>query len=129
MLGGGRKVLGFRVSSRSLGRTACSSLSRCPVTWCVLPYPTVRISLASADQRRGRAGRVAPGTCYRLWSESAHAGLAPDTPPEIRSADLAPLALDLANWGADPGDLPWLDPPPAGQMEAARDLLVRLGGG
>ena len=88
---------------------------------------TAKISLASADQRRGRAGRVAPGTCYRLWSEAAHAGLAADTPPEIRSADLAPLALNLAAWGADPADLPWLDPPPAGQMEAATDLLVRLG--
>ena len=59
---------------------------------------TVRVSKASADQRRGRAGRVAPGTCYRLWSETAHGSLAPDTPPEIKSADLAPLALDLASW-------------------------------
>jgi HrpA-like RNA helicase len=60
-------------------------------------------------------------------SESAHAGLTPDTPPEMKSADLAPLVLDLASWGADSADLPWLDQPPAGQMEAARDLLVRLG--
>ena len=59
---------------------------------------TVRVSKASADQRRGRAGRVAPGTCYRLWSETAHGSLASDTPPEIKSADLAPLALDLASW-------------------------------
>ena len=88
----------------------------------------VKISLASADQRRGRAGRVAPGTCYRLWSELSHASLAPDTPPEITSADLAPLALDLAAWGVDdPASLPWLDPPPAGQMAAARTLLTRLG--
>ena len=92
-----------------------------------------RVSVASADQRRGRAGRVAPGTCYRLWSETTHASLSADTPPEIASADLAPLALNLAAWGggaalADPAAaLPWLDPPPAGQMAAARDLLERLG--
>ena len=92
-----------------------------------------RVSVASADQRRGRAGRVAPGTCYRLWSETTHASLPADTPPEISSADLAPLALNLAAWGggaalADPAAaLPWLDPPPAGQMAAARDLLERLG--
>ena len=92
-----------------------------------------RVSVASADQRRGRAGRVAPGVCYRLWSETTHASLAADTPPEIASADLAPLALNLAAWGggaalADPAAaLPWLDPPPAGQMAAARDLLERLG--
>jgi ATP-dependent helicase HrpB len=58
-----------------------------------------RVSVASADQRRGRAGRVAPGVCYRLWSETTHASLAADTPPEIASADLAPLALNLAAWG------------------------------
>ena len=92
-----------------------------------------RVSVASADQRRGRAGRVAPGVCYRLWSETTHASLAADTPPEIASADLAPLALNLAAWGggaalADPAAaLPWLDPPPAGQMAAARALLERLG--
>jgi ATP-dependent helicase HrpB len=92
-----------------------------------------RVSAASADQRRGRAGRVAPGVCYRLWSETTHASLAADTPPEIASADLAPLALNLAAWGggdalADPAAaLPWLDPPPAGQMAAARALLERLG--
>ena len=82
-----------------------------------------RVSVASADQRRGRAGRVAPGVCYRLWSETTHASLAADTPPEIASADLAPLALNLAAWGAALADpaaaLPWLDPP-AGQMAAAR---------
>jgi ATP-dependent helicase HrpB len=93
----------------------------------------VSVSAASADQRRGRAGRVAPGTCYRLWSETTHAALPADTPPEILSADLAPLALNLAAWGGgalldDPAAaLPWLDPPPEGQMAAARDLLERLG--
>ena len=61
-----------------------------------------RVSAASADQRRGRAGRVAPGVCYRLWSETTHASLAADTPPEIASADLAPLALNLAAWGGAP---------------------------
>ena len=92
---------------------------------------TALISVASADQRRGRAGRVAPGTCYRLWSERAHAQLASDAEPEIANADLAPLALDLATWGIrnDEGvaSLPWLDPPPAGRLTAARDLLTRLG--
>ena len=77
---------------------------------------TALVSVASADQRRGRAGRVAPGTCYRLWSERTHAQLASDAEPEIANADLAPLALDLATWGIrdDEGvtSLPWLDPPP-----------------
>ena len=80
---------------------------------------TARISVASADQRRGRAGRVAPGTCYRLWSERAHSNLASDAEPEIANADLAPLALDLATWGIHDDEgvdaLPWLDrPPPVG---------------
>ena len=60
---------------------------------------TQRVSVASTDQRRGRAGRVAPGTCYRMWSEQTHAALPSDTAPEIMNADLAPLALHLANWG------------------------------
>ena len=62
---------------------------------------TVRVSQASADQRRGRAGRLEPGVCYRLWPEEAQRGLLPFTPPEILDADLAPLALELALWGAD----------------------------
>ena len=61
---------------------------------------TQRISRASADQRQGRAGRTEPGVCYRAWSEGAHRSLAPFTPPEIVEADLIPLALELANWGA-----------------------------
>ena len=61
---------------------------------------TVRVSQASADQRRGRAGRLEPGVCYRLWTEEAQRGLLPFTPPEILDADLAPLALELALWGA-----------------------------
>jgi ATP-dependent helicase HrpB len=88
---------------------------------------TVRISRASADQRRGRAGRTAPGVCYRLWSESVHASLLPQAPAEILEADLAPLALELACWGSlDPATLTWLDPPPAAPLAQARDLLQRL---
>lgn len=88
---------------------------------------TVAISRAAADQRRGRAGRTAPGTCHRLWSESAHAALAAQSPPEILEADLAPLALELACWGiTDPSRLDWLDPPPAAALAQARDLLLLL---
>ena len=88
---------------------------------------TVRISRASADQRRGRAGRTAPGVCYRLWNESTHAALLPQAPAEILEADLAPLALELACWGADdPAALAWLDPPPAASLAQARELLTRL---
>jgi ATP-dependent helicase HrpB len=89
---------------------------------------TERISRASADQRQGRAGRVESGVCYRAWSEGAQRSLAPFTPPEIMDADLAPLALDLANWGArEAADLRWLDPPPAAMLASARDLLAHLG--
>ncbi len=88
---------------------------------------TVAISRASADQRRGRAGRTAPGVCYRLWSESAHAALSAQAVPEILEADLAPLALELACWGAsDPHSLAWLDPPPLATMAQAGELLRRL---
>ncbi|TLM60404.1 MAG: ATP-dependent helicase HrpB [Deltaproteobacteria bacterium] len=87
-----------------------------------------RISRASADQRAGRAGRLGPGVCFRLWSEGTHGALLPATPPEIRQADLTSLALELARWGvADAGDLPWLDPPPAGALAGARELLQQLG--
>ncbi len=88
---------------------------------------TSRISRASAEQRRGRAGRTAPGTCYRLWSESVHDALPAQSPAEILEADLAPLALELACWGCtDPATLAWLDPPPAASLAQARDLLERL---
>jgi ATP-dependent helicase HrpB len=88
---------------------------------------TVRISRASADQRRGRAGRLGPGVCYRLWSETEHASLAAQSAPEILEADLAPVALDLAQWGiVDPRALRWLDPPPAATFAQARDLLRSL---
>jgi ATP-dependent helicase HrpB len=88
---------------------------------------TVRISRASADQRRGRAGRLGPGVCYRLWSESEHASLPAQTAPEILEADLAPVALELAEWGvSDPRTLRWLDPPPSATFSQARDLLRSL---
>jgi len=89
---------------------------------------TRRISRASAEQRAGRAGRVAPGVCYRLWSEGAQRSLAAYTPAEILEADLAPLALDLARWGTvDATVLRWLDAPPAAMLAAARTLLQQLG--
>ena len=89
---------------------------------------TQRISRASADQRQGRAGRVEPGVCYRVWSESAQRSLAPFTLPEILEADLTPFALELASWGTrDASDLRWLDPPPAAMLASARDLLQHLG--
>jgi ATP-dependent helicase HrpB len=88
---------------------------------------TVRVSQASSDQRRGRAGRLEPGVCYRLWPEEAQRGLLPFTPPEILDADLAPMALELALWGANDATLPWLTPPPAASLATARALLADLG--
>jgi ATP-dependent helicase HrpB len=89
---------------------------------------TVRVSRASADQRRGRAGRTGPGTCYRLWTEAADRALIPQTPAEILDADLAPLALELAAWGnSDVSGLSWLDSPPGPAVASARELLQRLG--
>jgi ATP-dependent helicase HrpB len=88
---------------------------------------TLRVSRASADQRRGRAGRVAPGACFRNWSEAADRTLAAHTPPEILESDLSPLALELAGWGTlDAAQLRWLDAPPPAMLAAARDLLARL---
>jgi ATP-dependent helicase HrpB len=89
---------------------------------------TIRVTQDSADQRRGRAGRLEPGVCYRLWTEQEHATLAPRRLPEILEADLAPLVLELALWGtADPAELSWLTPPPAGAVAQARELLAQLG--
>jgi ATP-dependent helicase HrpB len=89
---------------------------------------TEKLSQAAADQRRGRAGRLSAGTCYRLWSEGVQATLVAQTPAEILHADLAPLALELACWGAaDPARLRWLDPPPLAPLAQARDLLGLLG--
>jgi ATP-dependent helicase HrpB len=88
---------------------------------------TVRVSQASADQRRGRAGRLEPGICYRLWPEAEQRALARYTLPEILSADLAPLVLELACWGAaEPEKLAWLDPLPEAAFRQARELLVGL---
>lgn len=89
---------------------------------------TTRVARSAADQRRGRAGRVSAGVCYRLWSEDAGRSLEPFTPPEITEADLCPLALELASWGvADPRQLRWLTPPPAASFAQARELLAALG--
>ena len=89
---------------------------------------TVRVARASADQRAGRAGRLAPGVCYRLWTESTQRGLLAQPLPEIKTADLAALALDLALWGADDSAaLQWLDPPPPAALAQARELLLELG--
>jgi ATP-dependent helicase HrpB len=89
---------------------------------------TQRIARANAEQRAGRAGRLAPGDCYRLWGENTQRGLIPQPIPEIRAADLAPLALELAAWGVrDVSALAWLDPPPAAALAQARELLARLG--
>ncbi|CCE01118.1 ATP-dependent helicase HrpB [Bradyrhizobium sp. STM 3809] len=89
---------------------------------------TVRASRAAVDQRRGRAGRTEPGVCYRLWDEPQTASLAAYTQPEILSADLSSLVLDLAQWGvSDPASLSFLDPPPLPAWKEARDLLSELG--
>ena len=88
---------------------------------------TQRISRASATQRAGRAGRLEPGVCYRLWSEDQHAQLAAYGSAEILQADLAGLALQLARWGVTPEQLIWLDMPPSASYAQARQLLERLG--
>ncbi len=90
---------------------------------------TRRLSRASSVQRAGRAGRTEPGLCYRLWSESQQQALSPHSEPEIRQADLAPLALQLLQWGiTDPNELDWLDAPAPGPYQQALELLQRLGG-
>jgi len=88
---------------------------------------TEPVSQAEAAQRQGRAGRLEPGLCYRLWDKAGEGALKPFADPEIRAADLAPLALDLANWGVpDPVALRWLTPPPAAALDQGRDLLTLL---
>ncbi len=86
---------------------------------------TERVTKAEAEQRRGRAGRVAPGTCYRLWTRGEEGGLAAFPPAEIEAADLTPLALELALWGG--ADLPFLTPPHPGVLAEAQALLADLG--
>ncbi|RVQ65830.1 ATP-dependent helicase HrpB [Croceicoccus ponticola] len=89
---------------------------------------TRRASRAAAAQRAGRAARQGPGVAYRLWEEAGHAGRPEFDPPEIVTADLAPLTLALARWGeADPTRLPWLDPPPASALSGAREWLLAMG--
>ena len=88
---------------------------------------TIRVSRSVADQRRGRAGRLGPGRCYRLWTEQEDYYLEPNTAPEIMSADLMPLVLELAAWGvASPTQLRWLDLPPESAFSQARQLLGKL---
>jgi ATP-dependent helicase HrpB len=90
---------------------------------------TERVSKAAAEQRCGRAGRMEPGVCYRLWDIHIDQGLKDHSRPEILDADLAWLALELAHWGVvDPGRLQWLDEPPAGHYAQAVNLLTLLGG-
>lgn len=87
-----------------------------------------RISKASADQRRGRAGRLGPGLCYRMWSAAEDKGFIPHSEPEIALADLSALALELAKWGIDDAsELSWMTEPPQGLLGQARDLLQSLG--
>lgn len=89
---------------------------------------TVQVSKASADQRRGRAGRLTPGVCYRMWTPQEDRALTAHTTPEIKEADLTPLALELAAWGVnDPAELSWLDEPPKAALEHAHELLAQLG--
>jgi len=89
---------------------------------------TLQVTGDAADQRAGRAGRLGPGVCYRLWREGAQAHLVPHRTPEILEADLAPTVLELAQWGVkDLRSLAWLTPPPAGAVAQARELLVQLG--
>ena len=89
---------------------------------------TIKVSRDSADQRQGRAGRLEPGTCYRLWTAAEHHALLQRTPPEMLEADLSSLTLELARWGTtDPNELSWLDLPPMGAYAHAKDLLKQLG--
>ncbi|WP_420587263.1 ATP-dependent helicase HrpB [Ruegeria sp.] len=88
---------------------------------------TERVTRAEATQRAGRAGRVAKGVCYRLWSKGEDGALAAYPPAEIEAADLTGLALELALWGAAAGDLAFLTPPPDGAMAEAKALLRMLG--
>ncbi|TDK30441.1 ATP-dependent helicase HrpB [Rhizobium deserti] len=107
-----------------------SGLQRLPVfepATGITRLETVKVSLASADQRAGRAGRTEPGIAVRLWHPGQTAALPPFSPPQILASDLAGLALDLAHWGVqDPASLAFLDPPPAPALKEARALLRQL---
>lgn len=88
---------------------------------------TVKVTLDAADQRAGRAGRLGPGVCYRLWTQGVHGSLAPNRKPEILEADLAPLMLELYQWGVkNIRELTWLTPPPEGSVNQAKELLEQL---
>lgn len=88
---------------------------------------TSRVSKAAAEQRKGRAGRIEPGVCYRLWSADEHLSLPEFTPPEILEADLASVVLELAQWGArEPTDLAWVNTPPQAHWDQAKQLLQTL---
>jgi ATP-dependent helicase HrpB len=88
---------------------------------------TVRVSKDAADQRAGRAGRLGPGICFRLWSESTQSNLLQQRVPEILEADLTPMMLELLSWGANPEELTWITPPPSGSVNQAIQLLEKLG--
>jgi ATP-dependent helicase HrpB len=88
---------------------------------------TIRVTKDAADQRAGRAGRLGPGICYRLWTQGVHQNLQPQRKPEILEADLAPLMLELAQWGIrNPDELMWITTPPPGAVSQAKELLVQL---
>jgi ATP-dependent helicase HrpB len=106
---------GFGRNSKFNPKTALSRLE------------TVRISIDSADQRAGRAGRLGPGTCYRMWSKATQMNMDEFRIPEILEADLANLALDLKEWGIkDINSMAWLTPPPAGALAQAFDMLEQI---
>lgn len=89
---------------------------------------TIKVTKDAADQRAGRAGRLGPGVCYRLWSEGSHIHLIPNRKPEILEADLAPLMLELSQWGIkNINELLWLTPPPQAAVSQAKELLNQLG--
>lgn len=89
---------------------------------------TIRISKASATQRAGRAGRQAPGWCYRAWTETTQSRLSEYSPPEIQNADLVPLALEMVLWGAsNPAAMSWIDTPSPVRLSHAFDVLQQLG--
>lgn len=88
---------------------------------------TIDVTIDSADQRAGRAGRLGPGVCYRMWTKATHNRLNEHRTPEIEEADLASLALEMAQWGVeDIANLVWLTPPPKGHVEQANELLHQI---